>query len=71
MLLGIIMNELMINSLKYGIMLNYLLKIDIYLQFCVDGFCLEYWDNGLGFLVGIMGEWDGGLGFYLLKSMVC
>lgn len=68
--LGIIMNELMTNSLKYGTMPNHPLKIDIYLQPCADGFCLEYRDNGPGFPVGTMGERDGGLGSYLLKSMV-
>jgi two-component sensor histidine kinase len=68
--LGIIMNELMTNSLKYGTMPNHPLKIDIYLQPCADGFCLEYRDNGPGFPIGTMGERDGGLGSYLLKSMV-
>jgi two-component sensor histidine kinase len=68
--LGIIMNELMTNSLKYGTMPNHQLEIDIYLQPCADGFCLEYRDNGPGFPIGTMGERNGGLGSYLLKSMV-
>lgn len=68
--LGIIMNELMTNSLKYGTIPNHQLEIHIYLQPCADGFCLEYRDNGPGFPIGTMGERDGGLGSYLLKSMV-
>jgi two-component sensor histidine kinase len=67
--LGIIMNELMTNSLKYGAIPNQQLEIDIYLQPCADGFCLEYRDNGPGFPIGTIGERRGGLGSYLLKSM--
>ena len=67
--LGIIMNELMTNSLKYGVIPNQQLEIDIYLQPCADGFCLEYRDNGPGFPIGTIGERRGGLGSYLLKSM--
>ncbi|MEQ8706529.1 MAG: sensor histidine kinase [Phaeodactylibacter sp.] len=68
--LGIIMNELMTNSLKYGTIPNRRLEIAIHLQPCADGFCLEYQDNGPGFPAGTIEEREGGLGSYLLKSMV-
>jgi two-component system, sensor histidine kinase PdtaS len=68
--LGIIMNELMTNSLKYGTIPNQQPAIGIYLQPCADGFCLEYRDNGPGFPSGTLKERQGGLGSYLVRSMV-
>lgn len=67
--LGIVMNELITNSLKYGTIPNQPLEIDIHLQPCADGFCLEYRDNGPGFSGGAMEEREGGLGSYLIQSM--
>jgi two-component sensor histidine kinase len=67
--LGIIMNELMTNSLKYAVVPNQPLEISVDLQVCADGYCLSYRDNGPGFKEGGLMEREGGLGSYLLKSM--
>lgn len=67
--LGIILNELVTNSLKYATGISRQLKIDIKLLSQVDGFCISYRDNGPGFPVGVLQKRDGGLGSYLLNSM--
>jgi len=67
--LGIILNELLTNSLKYAAMPGFPLRIKIELQACGDGFCLYYRDNGRGFPEGGLAEREGGLGSYLLQSM--
>ncbi|MEM7369017.1 MAG: sensor histidine kinase [Bacteroidota bacterium] len=67
--LGIILNELLTNSLKYATNLGNQLVIGIELQALPDGFCLNYRDNGPGFPQGNLQEREGGLGSYLLKSM--
>lgn len=67
--LGIILNELLTNSLKYASHLSNQLIIGIELQVLPDGFCLNYRDNGPGFPKGNLHEREGGLGTYLLKSM--
>jgi two-component sensor histidine kinase len=68
--LGIVMSELMTNSLKYATIPGHPLEINIHLQPCADGYCLTYQDNGPGFPNGTLSERKGGLGSYLVKSMV-
>ncbi len=68
--IGIMLNELMTNSLKYAVLPGQPLIIDIQIQPCADGFCLRYQDNGLGFSRGMLKGRNGGLGAYLLKSMI-
>lgn len=68
--LGIVMSELMTNSLKYATIPGHPLEINIHLQPCADGYCLTYKDNGPGFPNGALSERKGGLGSYLVKSMV-
>ena len=67
--LGIILNELLTNSLKYANNLEKKLKIRIKLETVQDGFVMKYRDNGPGFPNGILTEREGGLGTYLLRSM--
>ncbi len=67
--LGIMMNELLTNSLKYAAIPGLPLEIEISLKRCADGFCLFYRDNGPGFALGELGEREGGLGSHLLHSM--
>jgi len=67
--LGIILNELLTNSLKYAKDLKNQLIIGIRLLPWEDGFCIKYRDNGPGFPTGQLIERNGGLGTYLLKSM--
>ncbi len=67
--LGIMLNELMTNSLKYAARPDRPLVIRIGLQPKGEGFCLHYRDNGPGFSRGTLQEREGGLGTYLLKSM--
>lgn len=68
--LGIILTELLTNSLKYGRIAGKTLQIDIKLSREKDGFCFYYKDNGPGFPNGKLEEREGGLGSYLLRSMV-
>jgi len=67
--LGIILNELLTNSLKYATVPDQTLEIDISLSTKGDFFCLHYRDNGPGFPKGSLEKREGGLGMYLLKSM--
>jgi len=67
--LGIILNELLTNSLKYATQANQQLIITITLLRQGDRFCLRYQDNGPGFPQNQLQEREGGLGTYLLKSM--
>lgn len=67
--LGIILNELLTNSLKYANTLENELKIKIKLESVQDGFVIKYRDNGPGFPNGNLAEREGGLGTYLLRSM--
>jgi len=67
--LGMILNELLTNSLKYANSLEKKLQIGISLQSKADGYSIIYRDNGPGFLKGELTEREGGLGTYLLKSM--
>ncbi len=67
---GIILTELINNSLKYAYEAGSKLKIGISLRDSKDGYCLDYRDNGPGFPKGILEEREGALGAYLLNSMV-
>ena len=67
--LGIILNELLTNSLKYASQKGKQLLIDIQMQATEDGFLLNYKDNGPGFSEGQLKDREGGLGAYLLRSM--
>ncbi|MEO1515476.1 MAG: sensor histidine kinase [Bacteroidota bacterium] len=68
--LGIVLTELLTNSLKHGRLEGKKLQIDIGLERREDGFVLRYKDNGPGFVNGQLQEREGGLGTYLLNSMV-
>lgn len=68
--IGIIVNELLTNSLKYAKQPKQGLVIDVQLEACGEDYCLHYQDNGPGFSQGKLGERIGSLGSYLLKSMV-
>ena len=68
--LGIILSELLTNSIKYAsTTLGKQLTIGIGLEKTEDGYCIVYRDNGPGFSEGVLLEREGGLGAYLLKSM--
>lgn len=67
--LGIILNELLTNSLKYAILPDKKLKILIRLGTQAEGYQLYYKDNGPGFSNGQLKNRKGGLGTYLLNSM--
>lgn len=67
--LGIMLNEMISNSLKYARSLEEKLQIDIQLIPHADGYCMQYRDNGPGFPTGMLVEREGSLGTYLLKSM--
>ncbi|MEN0047157.1 MAG: histidine kinase dimerization/phosphoacceptor domain -containing protein [Bacteroidota bacterium] len=67
--LGMILNELLTNSIKYASSIEKRLKIGISLQPKADGYSIIYRDNGPGFSQGKLAEREGGLGTYLLKSM--
>lgn len=68
--LGLILNELLTNSLKYAKRENEDLKISIALQRAGPGFGLTYRDNGPGFSMGEFVRREEGLGAYLVKSMI-
>ncbi len=67
--LGIILSELLTNSLKYAKVDHQQLLIAIKLVRIKDEFRLTYSDNGAGFPNGKIEQREGGLGTYLLKSM--
>lgn len=67
--LGIILNELLTNSLKYATSMGKQLSIQISLLRDKEGYFITYRDNGPGFPDGSLQEREGGLGTYLLKSM--
>lgn len=67
--LGMILNELLTNSIKYANSIENRLQIGISLQAKADGYSIIYRDNGPGFPKGKLVEREGGLGTYLLKSM--
>ena len=67
--LGIILTELLTNSLKYGVVKGRLLKINIQLKQLEHEYCLTYRDNGPGFPNEHLQERIGGLGTYLLLNV--
>ncbi|MEO1218570.1 MAG: sensor histidine kinase [Bacteroidota bacterium] len=67
--LGIILNELLTNSIKYASGFTEQLEVHINIEEQVDGFKLFYADNGPGFPKGTLTAREGGLGSYLLQSM--
>ncbi len=67
--LGIILTELLTNSLKYGRVEGQKLEIKIELEKVANEYCFHYRDNGPGFPNQELEERKGGLGTYLLKSM--
>ena len=67
--LGIILTELLTNSLKYGRVEGQVLKIKIELEEIKNGYYFHYSDNGPGFPNKELEERKGGLGTYLLTSM--
>lgn len=66
---GIMLTELLTNSLKYARVEGQKLKISMVLKKEGEGYKLIYRDNGPGFSKGSLKEREGGLGTYLLKSM--
>ena len=67
--LGTMLNELLTNSFKYAVAPDQPLCINVTLRPCRKGWCLEYRDNGPGFINGHIQEREGGLGTYLLQGM--
>ncbi|MEM8526544.1 MAG: sensor histidine kinase [Bacteroidota bacterium] len=67
--LGMILNELLTNSIKYANSLEKQLRIGISMSAQEGGYSIIYRDNGPGFARGQLTEREGGLGTYLLKSM--
>lgn len=67
--LGIMLNELITNSFKYGRQKGRPALIDIQLKPEQNGFYLYYKDNGPGFASGHLQGREGGLGAYLIRSM--
>ncbi len=67
--LGIMLNELITNSFKYGLQKDRPALIDIQLKPEQNGFYLYYRDNGPGFPSGHLQGREGGLGAYLIRSM--
>ncbi len=67
---GLMLNELLTNSLKYGRKAGKPLAVRVGLESDATGIHLHYRDNGPGFRHDHLEERRGGLGIYLLKSMV-
>lgn len=67
--LGIVLNELLTNSLKYAVQDNKRLRISISMKSKGEGLLIRYIDNGPGFPLGQIEEREGGLGTYLVRSM--
>jgi len=67
--IGIILNELITNSMKHGKIKGKGLEINIELQRNNAGFDLKYRDNGPGYSKGQLADKQGSLGNYLLTSM--
>lgn len=67
--LGIMINELLTNSIKHGQQPDLALRISIELKKERDYYHLHYRDNGPGFPNGKIANKSGSLGAYLLTSM--
>jgi len=68
--IGMILHELITNSVKYFRNFKNKLEIDIRLQMYQEYILLKYSDNGPGFRDGTMPRKEGSLGNYLIGSMV-
>ena len=68
--LGILLNELITNSLKYASRPGEPLKIMLDIQPVSSGYKLRYQDNGPGLPGGKLPDQEGSLGAYLVRSMV-
>ena len=67
--IGIIITELLTNSLKYARVDHQRLKINITVRRKDEGLNILYTDNGLGFDFDTSDSKSNGLGFYILESM--
>jgi two-component sensor histidine kinase len=67
--LGIVLNELLTNGIKYAKPKAGDLEMTLNLREEKGFYLLKYKDNGPGFLEGELNEREGGLGTYLLNSM--
>ncbi|MGK0390995.1 MAG: two-component sensor histidine kinase [Maribacter sp.] len=67
---GIIITELLTNSLKYARIRGQILQIEISLVQIRENYCLTFKDNGYGYPNGILKDKEGALGAYLINSMV-
>ncbi len=67
--LGIILNELLTNSLKHSKEEAPPLQVWIGLKHNNEGYCLSYQDNGPGYPSGELQAREGGLGTYLITSL--
>jgi len=67
--IGIIITELLTNSLKYARIADQKLKIAIKIKQHDDGLIIHYRDNGPGFEENSDQSNSSGLGFYILESM--
>ncbi|MDF1697617.1 MAG: sensor histidine kinase [Saprospiraceae bacterium] len=68
--IGIVISELLNNSLKYGRIEGRRLIIDINIHRKDEGIFIVYQDNGPGFPNDVDESSNKGLGFYILKSMI-
>ncbi len=70
--LGIILNELFTNSLKYSGLPQSDLRIDLKLNYSTDDLYLNYKDNGVGYSSNPFDNIDNteSLGVYLISTMV-
>lgn len=67
--LGLIITELLTNSLKYATSPEQRLTVEMELKQVGTEYLLTYRDNGPGFPDHILQEKQGGMGTYLIKSM--
>ncbi|MEL6140392.1 MAG: sensor histidine kinase, partial [Bacteroidota bacterium] len=67
--LGIVINELLTNSLKYAVRPDRNLQINVQFYLENDYFVFNYRDNGPGYATGSFTKREGSLGHYLLGSM--
>ena len=68
--LGIIITELLTNSLKYARVSGQILRIEISMVQIRENYHLSFKDNGHGYCEGKLTDREGGLGSYLINSMV-
>lgn len=68
--LGIIITELLTNSLKYARISGQILQVEISMIQIKNNYRLIFKDNGRGYTEGVLKDREGGLGAYLISSMV-